>query len=292
MTTPHADPISSTALAADEVAHSATNPAATPATPRVRSIAWRAPFRWLLYGARDLIAHPGIALFYGFCFWTMALILGAVFRSRPEYTMSIVSGCLLVGPFLAMGLYDVSRRRGLGDTPALSHSITCWDKHVGSMGLLVLVLMVLELLWGRASLVVFAVFFKTGMPSTTGVLQVIFSPGNWEFVLVYMAVGGIFATLVFSTMVVSVPMILDRDTDAVTAAITSIRVVYDNTGVMLLWAALIVVLTGLALWPWGAGLLVVGPWLGHASWHAYRDAVGWPEPVDVPEQPATVGNRH
>ena len=87
-------------------------------------------------------------------------------------------------------------------------------------------------------------------------------------------------------------MILDRDTDAVTAAITSIRVVYENTGVMLVWAALIVVLTGLALWPWGAGLLVVGPWLGHASWHAYRDAVGWPELVDAPEQPATVSNRH
>ena len=289
MTTPHVDPATAAALSADEAA---ARLSANPATPQVRSIGWGAPLRWLVRGARDMGAHIGIALFYGFCFWTMAIILGAVFRNRPEYTMSIVSGCLLVGPFLAMGLYDVSRRRERGESPALSHSITCWDSHVGSMGLLVLVLIVLELLWGRASLVVFAVFFKTGMPSTTGVLQAIFSPGNWEFVLVYMAVGGIFATLVFSTMVVSVPMILDRDTDAVTAAITSIRVVYDNTGVMLMWAALIVVLTGLALWPWGAGLLVVGPWLGHASWHAYRDAVGWPEPTNTPEQPATVGSRH
>ena len=262
------------------------------ASPRIQPLGWGAPFRWLARGARDMRAHPGIALFYGFCFWTMALILGAVFRSRPEYAMSIVSGCLLVGPFLAMGLYDVSRRREQGEVPALSHSITCWDSHMGSMGLLVMVLVVLELLWGRASLVVFAVFFNTSMPSTTGVLQAIFNPQNWEFVLVYLAVGGFFATLVFSTMVVSVPMILDRDTDAITAAITSIRVVYDNTGVMLLWAALVVLLTGLALWPWGAGLLVLGPLLGHASWHAYRDAVGWPEPVNAPEQPATVGNRH
>ncbi len=288
MTTPHVDPASAT-LSRGEGAPVLPPP---PPSPLIRTISWSAPFRWLTLGAHDLLAHPGIALFYGFCFWAMALVLGAVFRSRPEYAMSIVSGCLLVGPFLAMGLYDVSRRREQGGDPALSHSITCWDSHVGSMGLLVLVLMVLELLWGRASLVVFAVFFKTGMPSTTGVLQAIFSPGNWEFVLVYMAVGGIFATLVFSTMVVSVPMILDRDTDAVTAAITSIRVVYDNTGVMLLWAALIVVLTALALWPWGAGLLVIGPLLGHASWHAYRDAVGWPEPVVAAEQPATVGNRH
>jgi uncharacterized membrane protein len=268
---------------------------AAPDIPQVLSLGWGAPWRWLVRGAQDLIAHPGIALFYGFCFWCMALVLGWVFRSSPEYTMSIVSGCLLVGPFLAMGLYDVSRRRGRGETPALGHSITCWDSHVPSMGMLVLVLIVLELLWGRASLVVFAVFFNTGMPSTTGVLKAIFNPGNWEFVLVYLAVGGIFATLVFSTMVVSVPMILDRDTDAITAGLTSMRVVYENTGVMLLWAALIVGLTALALWPWGTGLLVLGPLLGHASWHAYCDSVGWqPAAPDggQPSEAATVSNSH
>jgi len=268
---------------------------AAPDIPQVRPLGWGAPWRWLVRGAQDLIAHPGIALFYGFCFWFMALVLGWVFSSSPEYTMSIVSGCLLVGPFLAMGLYDVSRRRGRGETPALGHSITCWDSHVPSMGMLVLVLIVLELLWGRASLVVFAVFFNTGMPSTTGVLKAIFNPGNWEFILVYLAVGGIFATLVFSTMVVSVPMILDRDTDAITAGLTSMRVVYENTGVMLLWATLIVVLTALALWPWGVGLLVLGPLLGHASWHAYCDAVGWKTADPDGGQPpgaATVSNSH
>ena len=269
--------------------------ATAPDTLLVRPLGWGAPWRWLARGAQDLIAHPGIALFYGFCFWFMALVLGWVFSSSPEYTMSIVSGCLLVGPFLAMGLYDVSRRRGRGETPALGHSITCWDSHVPSMGMLVLVLIVLELLWGRASLVVFAVFFNTGMPSTTGVIKAIFNPGNWEFILVYLAVGGIFATLVFSTMVVSVPMILDRDTDAITAGLTSMRVVYENTGVMLLWATLIVVLTALALWPWGVGLLVLGPLLGHASWHAYCDSVGWqPAAPDggQPSEAATVSNSH
>ena len=267
--------------------------ATAPDIPLVRPLGWGAPWRWLVRGAQDLIAHPGIALFCGFCFWFMALVLGWVFSSSPEYTMSIVSGCLLVGPFLAMGLYDVSRRRGRGETPALGHSITCWDSHVPSMGMLVLVLIVLELLWGRASLVVFAVFFNTGMPSTTGVIKAIFNPGNWEFILVYLAVGGIFATLVFSTMVVSVPMILDRDTDAITAGLTSMRVVYENTGVMLLWATLIVVLTALALWPWGVGLLVLGPLLGHASWHAYCDSVGWqPAAPDggQPSEAATVSN--
>lgn len=247
----------------------------------VISLRWGDPFRWLARGWRDMTAEMGIAMFYGICFWTMGLTLGGVFRHMPEYTMSIASGCLLVGPFLAMGLYEVSRRRSQGLNPDLASSLTCWDSHLGSMGMLVLVLIVLELLWGRASLVVFAVFFNTGMPSTTGVIQAVFSPENLEFVAVYTVVGGAFAALVFAISVVSIPMILDRDTDAISAAITSIQVVYENTGVMLLWGMLLTVLVILALVPWGLGLLLVGPLLGHASWHAYRGSVRWRE-----EEPA------
>jgi uncharacterized membrane protein len=144
------------------------------------------------------------------------------------------------------------------------------------MGMLVLVLVVLELLWGRASLVVFAVFFNTGMPSTTGVIEAIFNPENWEFIMAYAVVGGAFAMLVFSTSVVSIPMILDRDTDAISAAITSLEVVFHNTGTVLLWGAVITTLViGALLLPWGIGLVVIGPLLGHATWHAYRGAVHW-----------------
>ena len=149
-----------------------------------------------------------------------------------------------------------------------------------------LVRSVLELQWGRAPLVVFAVFFNTGMPSTTGVMQAVFNPQNWQFVVVYLLVGGVFAALVFSSTVVSIPMILDRDTDALTAGIASIRVVLENPGVMLLWGALITLLVALALAPWGAGLLVVGPMLGHASWHVYRAAVAAPAAVEAAEPEA------
>jgi uncharacterized membrane protein len=143
--------------------------------------------------------------------------------------------------------------------------------------MLVLVLVVLELLWGRASLVVFAVFFNTGMPSTTGVLQAVFNPQNWNFVAVYTLVGGAFAALVFSTSVVSIPMILDRDTDALTAGITSIRVVFENPAVMLLWGALITALIVLAMLPVFLGLFIAGPVIGHATWHAYRHIVPAPQ---------------
>ena len=85
---------------------------------------------------------------------------------------------------------------------------------------------------------------------------------------------------------ITIPMILDRDTDALTAGIASIRVVLENPGVMLLWGALITLLVALALAPWGAGLLVVGPMLGHASWHAYRAAVAAPAAVEAAEPEA------
>ena len=245
----------------------------------LQTLRWADPWRWLQRGWQDMRSAPGIASFYGACFWGMALVLGWVFRSRPEYVMSMASGCLLLGPFLAMGLYDTSRRREAGLGAELGQSITCWDKHLGSMGMLVLVLIVLELLWGRASLVVFAVFFNTGMPSTTGVVQAIFNVQNWSFVAVYTVVGGVFAAIVFSVSVVSIPMILDRDTDALTAGITSMRVVLENPLVMLLWGALITAIVAASLWFWGVGLLLAGPVLGFASWHAYRASV-------VPLRPA------
>ncbi len=238
--------------------------------------AWSAPMRWLRLGWRDMRVCPGISLFYGLSFWGMAVMLGEVFRDRPEFTMTIVSGCLLVGPFLAMGLYEASRRCELNLKPSFVDSITCWNRHLRSMGLLVGVLIVLELLWGRASLVIIAVFFNTGMPSSVGVLQAVFNAQNWEFVIAYMLVGSVFAMLVYATSAVSIPMILDRDTDAITACIISIAVVLKSTGVMLLWGALIALLTTASVMlPWAVGLVIVGPLLGHASWHAYRGSVRW-----------------
>ncbi len=260
----------------DSSGSGSTGPDAVRANRRLRAIRFFAPLAWLADGWRDLRAAPLISLFYGLCFWSMAMVLGAIFRHLPEYTMSFVSGCFLVGPFLAMGLYEVSRRREQGLPQSLEASLTCWSSHLGSMGLLVLVVTLLELLWGRASLVVFAVFFDTGMPTTASVLDAVFNPRNWEFVAVYLLVGGAFAALVYSTCVVSIPMILDRDTDAISAAIASIQVVSTHTAPMLLWGALIVLLVIAAfLLPASSGLLLVGPWLGHASWHAYRGCFEW-----------------
>ena len=218
---------------------------------------WGTPLQWLSLGWRDLTAHPAISLFYGVAFWCMATALGAVFRAKPEFTMTMASGCLLVGPFLTLGLYEVSRRRELGLKPSFAASLTCWRNHLRSMGMLVGVL-------------------NTGMPSSVSVMEAVFNPNNLDFVLAYTVVGGIFATLVFAIAAVSIPMILDRDTDAISAAITSLEVVVNNTGVMLLWGGLIATLIAASLlMPWSVGLVVMGPLMGHATWHAYRGTVHW-----------------
>ena len=249
-----------------------------PSGPRLvfPTLALADPFRWLRLGAMDLRRHAGIGLFYGACFWTMYALLHFIFLNAPEYTISMASGCLLAGPFLAMGLYDVSRRRERGLPVLLLPTMTCWTPNLRSLGMLVFVLLVLELLWGRISLVVFAVFFNTGMPSTTGVIEAIFNPENLEFVIAYTCVGGFFAGLVFVFSVVSIPMIHDRNIDAITATIASFQTVLTSPIVWLLWGAIITAIIVASMWFYGLGLVLFGPLIGHATWHAYRAAVQWP----------------
>lgn len=231
------------------------------------------PFRWLRCGFDDFRRMPVIGFFYGLMFWGMAMMVRSVFLNNPEFTLSAISGCLLAGPFLAMGLYDASMRLQQGLEPNVENSIKCWRPHMRSMGMLVMLLIVMELLWGRASLVVFAVFFNTGMPSTANVVEVLFNPQNWEFLIAYTCVGGFFAGLVYASNVISIPMILERDTDAITACLTSMRLFFTQTGVLLLWGALIAILVLISLIPTGLGLFVTGPWLGFATWHAYKGSV-------------------
>ena len=128
------------------------------------------------------------------------------------------------------------------------------------------------MIWGRAALIVFAVSFD-GMPDFAGSISKLLDPQNVSFIVAYLAVGAIFAGLIYSISVISIPMLLAREADAVTAGLTSLRLVLSQPLVMLFWGFLITVGVVLALLPGFAGLVIVGPILGHASWHAYRAAV-------------------
>jgi uncharacterized membrane protein len=231
-----------------------------------------APFRWLALGWRDFTRAPAIGLFYGACFTLMGWLLWTIFQHAPAYTLALSAGFLLAGPFLCLGLYDVSRKLERGQRPDFGGSLMAWNARTGTMAIFGGVLLILEMLWGRAALIVFALSFE-GMPDFRGSILKLFEPENLGFIVAYVAVGGVFAGLIFAISVVSMPMILDRQTDAITAGLTSLRLCLTQPGAMLLWGALITALVVLALLPWFAGLLVVGPVVGHASWHAYRAAV-------------------
>ncbi len=234
------------------------------------------PLRWLRLGWADFVRCPRIGLFYGLCFFLMGHALLAVFRAAPAYVLALSAGFLLMGPFLCLGLYDASRALQNGARPSLRASLLAWKPTQGTMAIFAGVLLILEMLWGRASLVVFAVTFNA-MPSTANLLAQLFNPDNLSFLITYTVVGGVFAGLIFVTSVISIPMILDRRVDAISAGLTSIRACLQNPGVMIQWGALITLLVGLAMLPLFAGLFVVGPVLGHATWHAYRGTVNDPD---------------
>jgi len=231
-----------------------------------------APFQWLRLGWNDFRRAPVIGLFYGACFAAMGWMLLLLFQHAPAYTLALSAGFLLMGPFMCLGLYDASRKLERGELPDLWASITAWRTRSGTMAIFGAVLLVLEMLWGRAAVIVFALSFD-GMPDFKGSLLALLDPKNLTFIVAYLAVGGLFAGLIFAISVVSMPMILDRQTDAITAGLTSLRLCLTQPGVMLLWGALITLGVMLAMAPWFAGLLVLAPVLGHASWHAYRAAV-------------------
>lgn len=231
------------------------------------------PFQWLRLGWTDFKRCPRIGLFYGLCFFAMGHALLAVFQNAPAYVLALSAGFLLMGPFLCLGLYDASKAmQTQSHRPSLRASLLAWRPTKGTMGIFAGVLLILELLWGRASLVVFAVTFNT-MPSTEKLLPQLLNPENIGFLVTYTVVGGLFAGLIYVTSVISIPMIMDRQVDAISAGLTSIRACLQNPGVMLLWGALITLLVALAMLPFFLGLFVIGPVIGHATWHAYRHIV-------------------
>jgi uncharacterized membrane protein len=244
----------------------------TTASIQLRTLGFTDPLRWLQLGAADFLRSPGIGLFYGCCFILMGWALLKVFEHAPPYVLGLSGGFLLMGPFLCLGLYRVSQTLELGQRPDFLGSVLAWRTRSSQLAIFGFLLLVLEMLWARATLVVFAVSFD-GMPDFKGSLLALLDPENIAFIVIWALLGLIFATLIFAVSVVSIPMILHRQTDAITAGLTSMRLVLTQTPVMLWWAFLISLTVGLAMLPWFGGLLFVGPVIGHASWHAYRAAV-------------------
>jgi uncharacterized membrane protein len=239
-----------------------------------RDLDIEAPRRWVRLGIADLKSAPVKSLAYGVT--TMILCYVAAYAgfviSGPLVLLTILSGLTLIGPVMAIGLYSISCQLQKGLAPRFSYCLRDGTRGLGNLGLFSSILIVLFLLWIHVGHLLHLFFPAGGFGSTKMDMVFFFGIGS--------AVGGVFAVITFCISAFSLPMIMDRRTDLVTAIVTSINAVLRNQKAMLLWAMTILggmlfsVVTGLL------GLVVIFPVIGHATWHAYRetvDASDWPQ---------------
>jgi uncharacterized membrane protein len=244
--------------------------------PAVRRASVDRPWEWLAKGWRDFMKHPGIGLLYGLLIVAVGyvLIFTAWQFERQYYVLPLAAGFMLVAPILAVGLYEISRRIEAGQPVSLGAAIGAFKRNPDQIAYLGFVLMFCHLVWVRVATLLFALFFENAMPSAEGLIQLLLTSRNaLPFLAVGTAIGFAFACVVFALAAVSIPMLLDRDTHALAAAITSLRTVRENWKPMALWAALIAIFTAIGIATALIGLAVTMPLIGHATWHAYRDLV-------------------
>ena len=235
-----------------------------------------APWRWLMAGWRDIMRAPIFSLTYGAVFSIIgyALTWGLLQESHFHFVLPLASGFMLLGPLFAVGLYDVSRRLEAGEPVRLADCCMACQRNKGQIALIGLALMLFMLVWVRVATLIYALFFVNVAPALDQFfLETIFSEASLPFLIVGTLIGGVLAVVVFSISVISIPILLDRKVDALSAIMTSIEAVRQNWRAMWGWGCLIVLFTGAGIVTFYVGLVVTLPLIGHASWHAYRDLV-------------------
>ncbi|MBA4743106.1 MAG: DUF2189 domain-containing protein [Azoarcus sp.] len=242
--------------------------------PQIRRVESTRAKVWLQRGWQDMRDNLAASLTYGVLFALAGALLLFATTDRPYLFTAAISGFFLVGPLAAAGVYEISRRHDAGESTGFFESLRGLRGHADQLAFFGAFLAFALIAWERLSAILFALFYDGSVSGVGGFAsEVLLSTAYLDFVAIYVLIGGAVAALVFSLSVVAVPMLMDRDSDIVTATMTSMRAVAANQRAMLLWAAIIVglVLAGFATLM--IGMVVVLPLLGHASWHAYRDLV-------------------
>lgn len=243
----------------------------------IRSVAFDQPWEWLAAGWRDLWTHPGVSLTYGAIFAVIAglMLWGMTQAGAQSIILAAFGGFMLIGPLFAVGLYEVSRDIERGQPVSFLGAVAKGLKPQGQLGFMGLVLFLIFVAWMQIAFLMFMLF--TGAqafpPPEQFMHMLFFTPNGLGLLLFGTAAGAVLAVATFSVAAVSVPLLLVRDIDVITAIRTSFRAVALNPKPMLLWAALIagfMVLGGMTLF---IGLVVVFPLIGHATWHAFEDLV-------------------
>lgn len=242
--------------------------------PAVRHVTPGQPLSWIARGWSDMLRAPAASLGYGFLIAAAGWLVLGLSWNRAYLVTALVSGFFLFAPFLAMGVYDISRRLGNGERATFAETVDAWRPNAGSIALFGLALAFALLSWERISAIIFALSYGDDAPMVENFFAQVFLSGEYAgFVVSYIVAGAVIAAVVFSISVISIPMMLDRPVDPVSAIITSLRAVAGSKGAMVVWAALIVVLTVIGFATALLGLIVIVPLLGHATWHAYKDLV-------------------
>ncbi len=233
-----------------------------------RKLSLFAPFRWIRLGVADLVQAPQQSMVYGL---VVAVLIGAVslvawFRGSQWIMFGMLGGFVFLAPLVCVGLYAISAQLERGQEPVLARSLrAAFRRHIGNEAVFALVLLVIFLVWSRAAVIVTAVMYPTDGDPTTAELASFLAFGS--------GVGAIFAAVTFSASAFSLPMIMHRDVDSVTAIVTSVNAVLRNKGAMLVWLALIVLGLVLGVVTAFVGLIVIIPVVGYATWHGYEETI-------------------
>jgi uncharacterized membrane protein len=245
--------------------------------PMIKEIGLDEPWNWLAAGWRDMWRVPSISFLYGLAvaLISAALTAGLFSLNISALALSLAAGFMLIGPLLAVGLYEASRRLETGEPVSLHDVILVSTRSPLQLVFLGLLLMLALLAWLRVAMLLFALFFglQPIPPIEEFLPTLLFTWHGLALLAVGTGVGGVIAFGVYMISVVSVPMLMAEDRDAMTAVITSIRVVLKNPKPMILWAWLIALLLACGLVTGYLGLIVTFPLVGHATWHAYRAVI-------------------
>jgi uncharacterized membrane protein len=251
----------------------------TPVSLTIRKIGQADLKGALSKGVEDSLAMPSFHIFLALLYpvelmWFTGYALALLFP--------LMAGFALVGPFVGIGLYEMSRCRELGlDTSWAQAFEAARSRSISSILLLGLFLLVIFLLWILAAISLYAALFGTAPPKSFAVLiSLVFdTPQGWKLIGYGTAIGLVFAVAAFSISVVSFPLLLDRDVGALAAVQTSVRAVLMNPFAMAVWGLIVAALLAIGYLLVFVGLAVAVPVLAHASWHLYRRVVEPAAPV-------------
>ncbi len=258
--------------------HLLVGASAQPVTIEVKRITPTDVLRALAQGLDDFAAMPSHAIFLCVIYpliglWLISLASG---YSMLPLAFPIATGFALIGPFAAIGLYELSRRREAGLDTSSTHAFdVLHSPSIGAIVAMGLLLTAIFLVWLAVANAIYVANFGYAKPASVSqfVSDVFTTRPGWTLIVVGTGVGFLFAVLVLTISAISFPLLLDRDVGAAVALFTSIRVVVANPVSMALWGLIVAVLLVAGSLPFFLGLTVVMPVLGHATWHLYRMAV-------------------